>query len=229
MNTGRKITYSLFLLAIILLIIYLLIPEKRIDFVRIVTPPLIIASLPHWIAEDLNYYNDAHLDVKTHSYNNSGEMIGSLYAGDADFLPAVSLVDVVQASHFKGPDRTIIISHSRMRPSPPFEGIIVPVGSDIATFKDLENKSIGVYPGVTSEATVKYFLSLNGVDVSKINFLKLVPPHHLGALMRGDIDASHSYDPFKTRFILDGNARVLGDSLYGTIKQSVCYRGFSDI
>lgn len=217
MNRGRKITYGLSLIATLLLIVYLVIPETKIVTVRIVTPPLIIASLPHWVAEELNYYTDEHLDVKTTSYNNSAGMVGALYAGDADFLPAVSLVDVVQASYFKGSDRAVIISHSRMRPSPPFEGLIVPVGSDISTFLDLENKSIGVYPGITSAATVKYFLEKNGVNVSKIKFIKLAPPHHLGALMRGDIAASHSYDPFKTQFIANGSARALGDSLYGSL------------
>ena len=219
MTKGERLSSALGAIVLVFLIVLFVLPEKELktNVIRITIPSRIIASLPHWVAEDKNLYKDMGLIVKTISYNNSKHMIDTLYSGDSDFLPAVSLVDVVQASHFKGADKVVIISHSRMVPYPAFENILVLVGSDISSYTGLYGKRIGVYPGVTSEATVKYFLTQNGVDVSSISFIKLPPQNHLNALLRGDIDASHSYDPFRTLFIVNKNARVIGSSLYGSL------------
>ncbi len=191
---------------------YFISGPKEYD-VRVVTPPAIIASLPHWVAEERGYYKDAHLRVITIDITASNLMVQALLDGDADVLPAVSLVDIANVSA-QIPIKPLIFSHSRMRCDPPFEALSVVQASLITTLKELEGKSIAVYPGVTSKAAVSHFLKKNNVRTDTIEFIPLPPPEHITALQRGDVAASHIYEPQKTANLQDGKTRLISESIY---------------
>jgi len=61
--------------------------------------------------------------------------------------------------------------------------------------EDLEGKKIGVFPGSTATNLLKKFLSDNNIDISKIEFIQIVPPNQLPALYGGSIDVLHAYEP----------------------------------
>lgn len=104
-----------------------------------------------------------------------------------------------------------------MMVDPPFEALVAIPGSGIATLKDLEGKKIAVYPGLTAKAAVQDYLRGQGVDVRAIEFVTMPPPEHLPALQRGDVQASHSYEPFLRRSLANGQARQLSSSIYASI------------
>jgi NitT/TauT family transport system substrate-binding protein len=214
-----KKTLVILLVAIgIGLIVFFTIGKPEPDTVRIVTPPSIIASLPHWIAEEKGYYRDEGLAVRTVSVTSSQYMAEAISANDADVLPAVSLVDVIN-SQIKALDRPLIYSHSRMRSNPPFESVIVLTGSSIASPKDLDNRRIAVYPGATATECLRTYLAEQGINVSAITFRPLVPPEHVPALQRGDVDASHLYDPDRTLAIQGGLCRELIRGVYPSFNE----------
>lgn len=181
--------------------------------VRVVTPPAIIPSLPHWVAEEKNIYADYRLRVETLNITGSDLMVQALISNDADVLPAVSLVDVANVSS-RAPIKPHIFSHSRMHEQPPFEALIVMPRSPVATLRDLAGKRIAVYPGATAKAAVDLFLRKNGVATSEIQYQPLSPPEHLRALQRGDVEASHIYEPLRTANLLGGTTRMLSGSVY---------------
>ena len=136
----KKYVISIGVLIVIILFGIKFFVKKEVYDIRIVTPPSIIASLPHWVAEKQNLYEKYGLKVHTVDLTNSNLMITALQGGDADVLPAVSLVDVINQST-KVALNPIIFSHSRMKDNPPFEALSVMRGSTIGNLKDLEGKS----------------------------------------------------------------------------------------
>ncbi|NPD48106.1 ABC transporter substrate-binding protein [Lentimicrobium sp. S6] len=205
------ITIGVFLVIILFGVKFFI--KKEVYDIKIVTPPSIIASLPHWVAEKQNLYEKYGLKVHTVDLTNSNLMITALQGGDADVLPAVSLVDVINQST-KVTLNPIIFSHSRMKDNPPFEALSVMRGSLISNLKDLEGKKIGVYPGITSKTAVKNFLIENNVNVSTIEFVPLPPPEHIKMMQSGNIDCSHIYEPMKTSNLEDGKTRLISSSVY---------------
>lgn len=218
------VSIALFLLAIGA---YLMVkPPPEYDL-RVVNPPSIIASLPHWVAVEKGFYRDERLRVKTISASNSALMVQAIQSGDADVLPAVSLLDILQAQ--SAPlDRPLLFSHSRMRVDPAFESILVPTASPLATLQDLAGKRIAVYPGASSTEAIKLVLRDNGVDPATVTFRPLPPPEHLKSLERSDVDASHLYEPLRTQALRSGQCRVLLRSVYATLVEP-CAIGASAI
>lgn len=215
---SKKTLVGLLIAIAVGLVIYFVIGKPERDTVRIVTPPSIIASLPHWIAEEKGFYRDEGLFVRTVSITSSQYMAEAISANDADVLPAVSLVDVIN-SQLKALDRPLIYSHSRMRSNPPFESVLVLSGSSIQSVKDLENRRIAVYPGATATACLRTYLAEQGVDVSTITFRPIGPPEHVPALQRGDVDACHLYDPHRTQAIQGGLCRELIRGVYPSFNE----------
>ncbi len=200
------------------LVVFFAIGKPKRDTVRIVTPPAIIASLPHWIAEEKDFYADERLTVRTISVTSSQYMVQAISSNDADILPAVSLVDVVN-SQLRALDRPVVYSHSRMRSGPPFESVVVLASSSLSALKDLEGRRIAVYPGATAKEYMKSYLTAHGVDVSKVTFRPLGPPEHVPALQRGDVDASHLYDPHRTQALQGGLCRELARGVYPSFNE----------
>lgn len=216
--TSKRVLIALGLLIVLLVgINYLIRPPVTYD-IRVVTPPSIIPSLPHWIAVEKGFYKEAGLNVMTIDITNSTLMVQALVNGDADVLPAVSLVDAINASKASS-NRPLIFSHSRLRMEPPFEALIVMRGSTIANLRELEGKKIAVYPGPTAQAALKLFLERNNVNVTKIELVPLPPPEHMNALQRGDIAASHIYEPFLTSNLEGGKTRQISGSIYAFLQE----------
>lgn len=216
----NKYLLILAIIAFALLIWVFLIPDKKKDKIRVCFPPSLIASLPHWVAMEKGFYNGEGLEPFEIPFADSKVMISSIYNNEADFLPAVSLADLFNSSrNHRDKFPPIIISHSRMKRNPSFEGLLVANNQKISTLKDLENKTIAVYPGTTSLNTIKYFLIMNGVNISSITFKTAPPPEHQELLRKGEIDCSHLYEPFRTQALLSGNTIELFNGVYPSFNE----------
>lgn len=216
----RTTIVALLLMAVALAATYILLgPPPTKHAIRIVTPPSIIASLPIWVALDEGYFKDEFLDVELVNVSDSKLMVEALLADNADILPAVSLADLATTG---GPGnlalmKVKIYSHSQMRKIPPFESLLVLPGSSISTLKDLENKKVAVYPGMTSELAMRHFLKAAGVNDSLVTYVKLPPPEHFPALAKNDVQAIHVYEPFRTASLDNGKTRELAGSIYASL------------
>ena len=216
----RTLLILLAIVVVVLASIYVLIgppPEKKA--IRIVTPGSIIASLPIWVAQERKLFEQEQLQIEITNMTDSKLMVESLLAGNADVLPAVSLADLAAAG---APGnlplmKAKIFSYSRMKKSPPFESLLVMAGSPLSSLKDIENKKIAVYPGISSELAVRYYLKTAGVDDTKVTFVKLPPPLHNERLSQNDVQAIHVYEPYRTASLADGKTRELAGSIYASL------------
>jgi ABC-type nitrate/sulfonate/bicarbonate transport system substrate-binding protein len=216
----NKILIGLTVFAVALIFWVFFTPDKKKEKVRVCFPPNLIASLPHWVAMEKGFYTEEGIEVTEIPFADSKTMISSLYSNDADFLPAVSFADfIINAKSYGSNLPPFIISHSRFKREPDFEALLVPNSSQISTLKDLEGKKIAVYPGITSLNAVKYFLSINGVNTDNITFMPLPPPQHIDLLIKGEVDCSHLYEPFKTQARLNSNMKELYNGVYASFNE----------
>lgn len=183
--------------------------------VRIIIPPTIIAALPHWVAEDQGYYEQEGISVHPIALTTSGLMVQALSSDNADVLPAVSLVDILNALP-KSTDPPKIFSHSRMTSATPFDSVLVLRGGPLVNLRDLAGRQIAVYPGMTATEALREFLNSNRVDTSRIRFVQLPPPEHIAALDRGDVDAGFEYEPTRSQLLQSGRTRELTGSVYAS-------------
>lgn len=206
-----------FLIITLVLLFALSCETDKKEQLNIVIPPTIIASLPHWVALEQGYYDEEGFEINEYGLNDSRIMITALQNNDADFLPAVSLVDAVNNDLIGSEDGAFILSHSRMKLEPAFESIIVRNDSSVISVIGLENKKIAVYPGITSEAALKYYLQKLGIQ--QVEILKLPPPEHIRLLKTGEIDASYCYEPTRTQLLENDNFRSLTNSIYASFNE----------
>lgn len=206
-------------LVVVLFILYSKVEPPTIADINVVTPPSIIASLPHWVAEEEGFYEEEGLVVHAIGVNGSPMMMQALVDQDADVLPAVSLVDVIANQNKKALDRPVVFSHSRFKRLTPFDSIVVPTGGDLQKLVSLEGRRVAVYPGSTAEAALKVYLQRNGVDADKVDCVALPPTEHLPALERGDVDAAYVYEPLRTQALEGKMCRELSKSVYGALNE----------
>jgi len=80
----------------------------------------------------------------------------------------------------------------------------------ITRVQDLQGKKIGVTKGSIGEYFMDRFFVMNGLSINNVTVVNLPPADLVGALVRGNIDASFSPEPYvyQMRQQLGGNATV---------------------
>jgi len=80
----------------------------------------------------------------------------------------------------------------------------------ITRVQDLEGKKIGVTKGTLAEYFMHRFFVLNGLSLRNATIINLQPAELVDAIVRGDIDAAFSFEPYVYRMQqkLGGNAVV---------------------
>lgn len=227
----KYVIFCLLILIVALSLSYVFISPVETKKIKIVAPPGIIATLPIWIAIEKGFFESESLEVDIVSVSDSKYMVESLLHSDIDVLPAVSLVDLATTGEYgsyRPMARVKIYSHARMKKNPAFESLLVATMSPISTLEDLKDAKIAVYPGVTSELTVRYFFKENNIDVSKMTFVKLPPGEHFSALMRNQVQAVHVYEPYRTLCLENNKTREIMDSIYASMTEP-CAIGLSAV
>ena len=183
--------------------------------VRIAYAP-ILASLPLFVAQEQNLFAREKVHVRPLSFSSSNDMVNALIAGQADVLPAVSLVPIVHLE-IQYPGRVRIFSHSRMSHSNALDKVIVQDASGIRELKDLAGRKIGVFPGTAAPRMFSSFLRKHGVDPRSVTFVQLPPAAQLSSLASGAVDALFSYEPVTTTALVSGRYRALFGSVYADL------------
>jgi NitT/TauT family transport system substrate-binding protein len=191
-------------------------PKKEKTPIRVVVLSDVISTLPYWTAVEKGFYQKEGIEPKEYSFTSSSEPVSAMANGDADFLPGVSMLDVMNGIS-KLRLRPVLLSHCRVSTASPFECLIVTSGSSISTLKDLEGKTIAVFPGRTSSAVLKYFLTQKGVDITNIQFKSISPSLHLQALQSGEVACAHAYEPYCSTYLEGGKMRELYGSIYASL------------
>lgn len=173
----------------------------------------IMASLPLYVAQENGYFSQQGVQVEIIQMQSSNQLVDALVRGDIDIVVESSAVPALIAETIDS-GKIKIFSTSDITPETPFDSLIVKKESSLNSLKDLEGKKIGTFPGSTATNLLKKYLSDKGVDVSKIEFIQVVPANQLSALYAGSIDVLHAYEPTTAIALQGGNAKKLYGSIY---------------
>lgn len=173
----------------------------------------ILASLTLYVAQENSYFDEQGIKIETIQLQSSNQLVDALLRGDIDVVPESSVIPVLAVETLDS-GKIKIFSVSDATLETPFDSLVVKKDSELNTLNDLENKKIGVFPGSTATNLLKKFLSDKGIDISKIEFVQIIPPEQLPALFADSVDVIHSYEPTTTIALESGETRKLYGSIY---------------
>jgi NitT/TauT family transport system substrate-binding protein len=210
---ARRWVAALFIIIVAGALAIRLSPRREEGVVRVAYPP-IMASLPLFIAQENNLFQQQRLTVKTVSFSSSNDLVNALVAGQADVLPAVSLVPLIHLE-IQHPGKFRVFSHSRMRPENMLYRITVKQNSPIKTVQNLRGKKLGLIPGTSAIKLLGAFFRKHGMNPREVTYVQLPPAAQLSSLESGAVDALLAYEPLAG--ILPGRYRSVFTSVYADL------------
>ena len=184
--------------------------EVRVAYLQI------IPSLPVFVAQEQGLFDKENLRLKAIALSSSNDLVNAMVAGQADLLPATSLVPIIHLE-IQSPGRVRIFSHSRMNDSNALDKIIVKEGSPVHAIEGLRGKKIGVFPGTAPSHMLSAFFKKHGVDPGSASMVQLPPQAQISSLESGAVDALFAYEPVTTTALVHGGYRQLFGSVYADL------------
>jgi NitT/TauT family transport system substrate-binding protein len=184
--------------------------EVRVAYLQI------IPSLPVFVAQEQGLFEKENLRLKAIALSSSNDLVNAMVAGQADVLPATSLVPIIHLE-IQSPGRVRIFSHSRMNNSNALDKIIVKESSPLRTIEDMKGKRIGVFPGTAPSLMLAAFLKKHGVDPATVRMVQLPPQAQISSVESGAVDVLFSYEPVTTTALVHGGYRQIFGSVYADL------------
>lgn len=184
--------------------------EVRVAYLQI------IPSLPVFIAQEQHLFDKQGLQLKAVVLSSSNDVVNSLVAGEADILPAISIVPIIHLE-IQSPGRARLFSASRMSDSNSLDKLLVKESSPLRSVEDLAGKRIGVFPGTAPSHLLAAFLKKRGVDPATVKMVQLPPQTQIASLDSGAVDALYAYEPVTTTALVRGGHRQLFGSVYAAL------------
>jgi len=189
-------------------------PAARAE--RLVADCQIIPSLPVFVAQEQGLFDKETLQMKAIALGSSNDLGNALVAGQADILPATSLVPIIHLE-IQSPGRVRIFSHSRMNDANALDKIVVKEASPLHAIGGLRGKKIGVFPGTAPSHMLSAFFKKHGVDPARVTMVQLPPQAQISSLESGAVDALFAYEPVTTTALVHGGYRQLFGSVYADL------------
>jgi len=202
-----------FLIAAILLLVFILQgcnnqPRK----VKVGYLPM-VSSLTHFVAENQGYYNEEGIEIEANPIKTSDLIAQDLVAGHTNVAIELSIVPLLRQNE-SAPNATKVFSVSKITGENGFDGIVVKNDSPYETLEDLSGKKIGVFPGSTAKNSLKEIFVKQFPDLTLPEFVVIDPSLHLQSLESNDVDALFAYEPSLTIGIVKYNFRKISNSIY---------------
>lgn len=181
-------------------------PKEKIEVT--VSDRGLASVLPLYVAIEKGYLEQEGITPKLVKLTAGNDVFNALLSGDLDVgeLP----IDPIMFNEAKSPTgvKIFLVGRWSETSNKNFDILLVNKDSTIKSLNDLEGKKIGVFPGVTAQTFLKYYLSNKGIDVSKVEIVPLAPNLQLQALSSGQIDALWAYQPTATVGLNSGLEKI---------------------
>lgn len=170
-----------------------------------------------YYALDTGLFDKAGLSVEIVPFANGAAMAAAAAGGSID----VGIGDATELANgvSRGLPFVLIAGGGVYSSAAPTTTLCVAKSSPIARASDLEGQTVGVVSLVSlMSAGVKSWLSQNGADVAKIQFVEMPFPQMPGALSRGALAAATLSEPIMSD-ALAADAKILGKPYDAIAKQ----------
>lgn len=172
-----------------------------------------VSSLTYFVAEEQGFFAQNRIKLRPQIIPTSNDIAADLIRGQIDVAIELSVVPLLTLTH--GDARFRIFSTSIIDEKTGFDGVVVKGDSDVKELRDLSGRKVLLFPGTTAERTFAAVFQKRYQDTALPIFSKLPPNQHLQALLRGEFDAVHAYEPFLSEAVVKHGCRKICGSLYG--------------
>lgn len=159
----------------------------------------IVDVAPIYVGIEQGFFEEEGIELEITQAAGGAALLPAVVAGDLQFA-FNSVTSLIIAEH-QGLDVTLIAAGAASTgdPDADYGNLVVPAGSDIASPKDLEGKSVGVnaLKGV-AEMVIRYGVEQDGGDPDLVNYVEIAPSETAAALANAQVDASWAAEPFVT-------------------------------
>lgn len=181
---------------------------------------------PVYIADAKGFFETEGLDVQLVPFSKGKLCLDAVIGGKADVC-TVAETPLMHLGFRNTPVAILCTMHSATKNTK----CVVRQDKGIATPGDLKGHKIGVPIGGNAEYFMDKFLQKHGLSRDDVKIVNLNPPEMVGAIVRGDINASFSWEPHITRSVtqLGEKAQVFfGEDLYRETFDIVTMRDWAD-
>lgn len=167
---------------------------------------------------DEGIFEEHGLDVELQLGDGGAALLPAVASGSMQFAVGNPLSVLTAAS--EGLDIRIVSGYSRNYESPEDpedkapSGIVAKADSGIASWKDLEGKTVAINAlNTQGDLGVKAQVKADGGDPDKVNFIEIPFPDQLAQLEQGNIDAAWIPEPFISKARATDGIVFFGDPL----------------
>lgn len=161
------------------------------------------SGLPTYVALENQLFEEKGFEVEVLSFKTSDQTFNALKNGDIDVVGVSGLAQALKLNDIE-PNLFKIIGVLNSSPS-----LVVKIESDIDEIKDLENSTIGVFPGSIFGKYVLETLRAANVNIDNVTLSPLPPPLQLNELENGKVDALFTLEPIGAMAAFQNKARYL--------------------
>jgi NitT/TauT family transport system substrate-binding protein len=221
-----KILKNTFVFSLTLLIIFLGCKQKTYTQKVILAEGMQPICSPVYVADQKGFFKEQGLDVQLVPFSKGKLCLDAVLGGKAN-LATVAETPLMHLGFQKQPAVILCTMHYATKNTKCVarkdKGIIEP--------GDMKGHKIGVPIGGNAEYFMDKFLEKYDLSREDVKVVNLNPPEMVGAIVRGDIDASFSWEPHISRTVnqLGDKANVFfGEDLYKETFDLVCMKDWAD-
>jgi len=174
------------------------------------------------LAIDEGIFEEHGLDVTIQLGQGGAALLPAVSSGSIQFAVGNPLSVLVAAS--QGLEMKIVAGYSHQEQGVPASGLVVRGDSGIASFKDLEGKTVAVNAVNTlGDLGTMGLVEQDGGDPEAVKFTEIAFPDQLAQLEQGNIDAAWIPEPFISAALATDGMEYLGNTfdvipgLYSTV------------
>nr|MCW2727413.1 ABC-type nitrate/sulfonate/bicarbonate transport system, periplasmic component [Aeromicrobium sp.] len=169
----------------------------------------IVDTAPIWLGVEKGFFEDEGIELKLTKTTGGAAAVPGVMNGEFD-LAFGNIMSLMVAQDQGLPLKFVANGTTTSgQEGKDFSGVVVPKGSDIASPKDLEGKTVSVNNLKNiGDTTVRYVVEADGGDQSKIKFSEVAFPDAPAALAKGDVDAAWILEPFLSKAVAEGGTVI---------------------
>jgi len=229
-STLKRVLYFQVLLGLFFTLLLAIGCKKSDNNIKL--PEIILAegmqpiASPVYIAAEKGYFKEQGLNVKLVPFATGKLCLDTVIGGKAD-VGTVAETPLMHLGFQKNSAVILCTMHYATKNT----RCVARKDKSIEKPEDIRGHKIGVPVGTNAEYFMDKFLEKYRLTRKDVKVVNLNPPEMVGALVRGDIDASFSWEPHNTRSInqLGGKAiSFLDEDIYRETYNIVSMRNWAD-
>lgn len=203
----RLIAFAVISILTVAVAVTVLVHSPRNDSVRIGYLP-IAASAPLFVAEYLDRFEAAGVEIELIEFRSSNELAIAASAGRIDVLVTCATNTALDAMATTGVNLKIFQTNGYRGASEgkPTDYLL---GTPGTTIEDLRGKPVAFFPGSVSRVFANLVLPRFGISIDDIQYVEMGPGEWLPAIQSGRIRGVVAVEPFATMILMSGAGEVL--------------------